>query len=91
MRLELTCARFSKPLAKPVRRALSRVRMCHEEIPGSPQQERNQDEDYMENVNADVVEENARLIQFVEEASQEAESHTEHERDLPMWMVTPKI
>ena len=59
----------SKPFAKPIRVALSGVRMRLEEIPDSPQQETNHDKDHLENVNAG--DDDKRLDQFVEEASQE--------------------
>ena len=70
----------SKPFAKPIRVALSRVRMCPEEIPDSPQQETNLDENHLENVDADDVDEDTAPTQ-IDEPSQEEESQTENERD----------
>ena len=72
----------SKLFAKPICVALSRVRICPEEIPDSPQQVTSLDEDHMENEDAGDVEENAP-IQFEEEASQEDESQSAAERDFP--------
>ena len=73
----------SKPFAKLIRVALSRVRMCPEEIPDSPQPGTNLDENHMENVDADDVDENATPTQM-DKPSQEEESQTENERDLPV-------
>ena len=73
----------SKPFAKPIRVALSRVRMCPEEIPDSPQQETNLDENHLENVDADDVDEDTAPTQ-IDEPSQEEESQTENERDSPV-------
>ena len=73
----------SKPFAKPIRVALSRVRMCPEEIPDSPQQETNLDENHLENVDANDVDENTAPTQ-IDEPSQEEESQTENERDSPV-------
>ena len=73
---------FSKPFAKPTRVAFSRVRMCPEEIPDGPQQETGLEEDNMESIDASDAVENERPNQFGEEANQEEESQTEHEKDL---------
>ena len=70
----------SQPFAKPTRVALSRVRMCPEEIPDRPRQKTSLDKDNTESVDVSDVDENKRLDQFGEEANQEEESQTEHKR-----------
>ena len=74
----------SKPFAKPIRVALSRVRMCPVEIPEEPQQ-RSTPEELEEHVNADVAEEDVEELEQPQEGnSAEVDKEVECETNLPL-------